>query len=205
MRKRSTRFHRRSIWSLGPFKVAGLASIRAGRLGGRGRTLLGTGIVTVGLLSGAFGWLDAPSTFAMASHEGWPETTNHEGHPGNESGTMRGKDGLHNMLLGGDGNDTIWAGNDGDVIWGDSHPGGQPESQVDYLHGGRGNDWLYASHGTNTIWTGPGNDHVALVYGHGVVHCNGPGHKTLVMRYLPANRHYQLIGCNDISIEPYRA
>jgi hypothetical protein len=160
--------------------------------------------LTLGLI-GVVGWIGVPTTFAMASHEGWPETTNHEGHPGNESGTMRGNDGIHNMLLGGDGNDTIWAGNDGDVIWGDSHPGGQPESQVDYLHGGRGTDWLYASHGTNTIWTGSGNDHVALVYGHGVVHCNGPGHKTLVMRYLAANRHYQLVGCNDITIEPYRA
>jgi hypothetical protein len=30
-------------------------------------------------------------------------------------------------------------------------------------------------------------------------------HKTLVMRYLPENRHYQLVGCDDITIEPYRA
>ena len=41
---------------------------------------------------------------------------------------MHGQLGVHNMLLGGNGNDTIWAGNEGDVIWGDSHPGGQPSS-----------------------------------------------------------------------------
>ena len=76
---------------------------------------------------------------------------------------------MHNYLLGGGGNDTIYAGNDGDVIWGDSHPGEQPTSQRDYLHGGEGEDWIYASYGENTIWTGAGNDHVALVYGHGTV------------------------------------
>jgi RTX calcium-binding nonapeptide repeat (4 copies) len=141
----------------------------------------------------------------MANHEGWPVTTHHEGHPDNESGVMRGLDGMHNMLLGGNGNDTIWAGNDGDVIWGDSHPGGQPSTQQDFLHGGAGEDWLYASHGHNVIWTGAGNDHVALVYGYGTVYCDGPGRKTLVMRFLPANRHFKLVGCTHIVIFPYRA
>ncbi|HEY5195357.1 MAG TPA: hypothetical protein VIJ39_15990 [Solirubrobacteraceae bacterium] len=111
----------------------------------------------------------------------------------------------HNELLGGHGNDTIHAGPAGDVIWGDSQAQGQPESQVDRLYGGAGNDWLYASHGTNYIWTGGGNDHVLLVYGHGVVYCNGPGHKTLVMRKLAANRHYRLVGCTDKTIVPYAA
>jgi Ca2+-binding RTX toxin-like protein len=141
----------------------------------------------------------------MANHEGWPPDEHHQGHPGNESGVMHGHSGVHNMLLGGDGNDTIWAGNEGDVIWGDSHPGGQPSSQRDFLHGGAGEDWLYASHGFNEIWTGAGNDHVALVYGYGTVHCNGPGLKTLVMRFLPQNRHFHLVGCNHMVISPYRA
>jgi Ca2+-binding RTX toxin-like protein len=142
---------------------------------------------------------------AEASHEGWPPIGHHEGHPNNESGTMRGLDGVHNMLLGGDGNDTIWAGNEGDVIWGDSHPEGNPGTQRDFLHGGPGEDWLYASHGYNVIWTGAGNDHVALVYGYGTVYCNGPGLKTLVMRYLPQNRHYNLVGCDHTAIVRYRA
>jgi hypothetical protein len=111
----------------------------------------------------------------------------------------------HNELLGGHGNDTIHAGPAGDVIWGDSQAEGQPTSQVDRLYGGAGNDWIYASHGTNYIWTGAGEDHVLLVYGHGVVYCNGPGRKILVMRKLAANRHYRLVGCTDKTIDPYAA
>jgi Ca2+-binding RTX toxin-like protein len=147
----------------------------------------------------------ATGALGMASHAGWPHTTHHAGHPNNESGTMRGLDGRHNLLLGGDGNDTIWAGDEGDVIWGDSHPDGQPESQRDFLHGGPGADWLYSSHGYNVIWTGAGNDHVALVYGYGTVYCDGPGLKTMVMRFLPANRHFKLVGCAHMVIQPYRA
>ena len=149
--------------------------------------------------------LGTGTAYAMASHEGWPQTSHHVGHPHNESGTMRGTAGVHNMLLGGDGDDRIFAGNVGDVIWGDSHPGGQPESQHDWLHGGPGPDWLYASHGLNDIWTGAGNDHVALVYGHGTVHCDGPGVKTLVVRYLPQNRHFRLVGCRHVVLVRYRA
>lgn len=141
----------------------------------------------------------------MASHEGWPQIGHHQGHPNNESGVMRGHDGVHNMLLGGAGNDTIWAGDEGDVIWGDSHPEDQPATQRDFLHGGPGEDWLYASHGYNVIWTGAGDDHVALVYGYGTVYCDGPGLKTLVMRYLPENRPWRLVGCSHVAIVRYRA
>jgi hypothetical protein len=91
------------------------------------------------------------------------------------------------------------------VIWGDSHAGGQPTTQRDYLHGGGGTDWLYASHGHNVIWTGAGSDHVALVYGYGTVYCDGPGRKTLVMRKLPQNRHWKLVDCNNVKIVPYAA
>lgn len=111
----------------------------------------------------------------------------------------------HNELLGGDGNDTIHAGPAGDVIWGDSHAEGNDTTQVDRLYGGAGNDWIYASHGTNYIWTGGGEDHVLLVYGQGVVYCNGPGRKILVMRKLAVNRHYRLIGCTDKTIVAYAA
>ena len=149
--------------------------------------------------------LAAGAASGMASHEGWPRTAHHEGHPNNESGTMRGLGDVHNMLLGGDGDDRIFAGERGDVVWGDSHPGGQPESQHDWLHGGPGPDWIYASHGLNDIWTGAGNDHVALVYGHGTVHCDGSGLKTLVVRYLPENRHFRLLGCGHVVLVRYRA
>jgi hypothetical protein len=161
------------------------------------RVLLGVGCAA--LLAGG------GVALGMASHAGWPPEEHHQGHPDNESGVMHGREHLHNYLLGGDGNDTIWAGDAGDVIWGDSHPDGQPESQRDFLHGGPGVDWLYSSHGFNDIWTGAGDDHVALVYGHGIVHCNGPGLKTLVMRYLPANRPWTLLGCSHTLIVRYRA
>jgi Ca2+-binding RTX toxin-like protein len=111
----------------------------------------------------------------------------------------------HNELLGGDGNDTIHAGPAGDVIWGDSHAEGNDTAQMDRLYGGPGDDWIYASHGTNYIWTGAGTDHVLLVYGHGVVYCNGPGRKIFVMRKLSTNRHYRLVGCGDKTIVPYAA
>ncbi len=167
------------------------------------RAIRALGATAAGCAVGAA--LGAGAASGMASHEGWPQTRHHEGHPHNESGTMRGLDGVHNMLLGGDGDDNIYAGNLGDVIWGDSHPGGQPESQRDYLFGGPGPDWIYASHGLNEIWTGAGNDHVALVYGHGTVHCNGPGVKTLVVRYLPQNRRFRLAGCRHVVLVRYRA
>lgn len=162
-------------------------------------------VMIIGLTAVAAALSACSLALAEASHAGWPEFGNHIGHPNNESGTMRGLNGVHNELLGGDGNDTIYAGNEGDVIWGDSHAGNQPTTQRDYLHGGAGNDWLYASHGHNIIWTGAGNDHLALVYGYGTVYCDGPGHKTLVMRKLAQNRHFKLIGCNDVRIVGYAA
>jgi Ca2+-binding RTX toxin-like protein len=140
-----------------------------------------------------------------ASHAGWPRIGHLEEHRFNESGTLRGLPDVHNELLGGDGNDTIWAGEEGDVIWGDFQPSGQPESQQDYLHGGPGNDFIYASHGHNVIWTGAGDDQVMLVYGHGTVFCDGPGLKTLVVRYLAANRRYRLVGCKHVKLVLYRA
>src|ERR1700685_4680393 len=117
----------------------------------------------------------AGTALAEANHTGWPPQEHHEGHPNNESGVMRGQEGVHNYLLGGGGNDTIYGGNDGDVIWGDSPPGEEPTSQQDFLHGGEGEDWIYASYGYNEIWTGAGNDHIALVYAGGTVYCHGRG------------------------------
>jgi hypothetical protein len=125
--------------------------------------------------------------------------------PSGYTHTLVGLAHVHNWLLGGYGNDTLYAGERGDVMWGDYHPEGQSEDQRDYIHGGAGEDWIYASHGFNEIWTGAGNDHLALVYGHGVIHCNGPGVKTMVMRYLPQNRPWTLDGCTHKVLVRYRA
>jgi hypothetical protein len=147
------------------------------------------------------------ATVAEADHEGWPrdECLKMDKGSAGLSHTIVGLRHVHNWLLGGYGNDTIFAGDAGDVIWGDYHPEGQPESQSDYIHGGAGEDWIYSSHGYNEIWTGAGNDHLALVYGHGTVYCNGPGVKTFVMRYLPQNRPWTLVGCAHKVLVRYRA
>jgi hypothetical protein len=149
----------------------------------------------------------ARARVAMASHAGWPPDECLKMDKGSYglSHTLIGLKNMHNWLLGGYGNDTIYGGEAGDVIWGDYQPSGQSESERDYLHGGDGNDWIYSSHGFNEIWTGGGNDHLLLVYGHGVVHCNGPGLKTFVMRYLAANRPWTLLGCTHKALVRYRA
>jgi hypothetical protein len=147
------------------------------------------------------------ASVAEANHTGWPadECLKMDKGPSGLSHTIVGLKHVHNWLLGGYGNDTIYAGEQGDVIWGDYHPEGQPESQRDYIHGGAGSDWIYSSHGYNEIWTGAGDDHLALVYGHGIVFCDGSGLKTFVMRYLPQNRPWTLVGCSHKAIVPYRA
>jgi len=144
---------------------------------------------------------------ALASHAGWPhdECLKMDKGPVGDSHTLVGLKHVHNWLLGGYGNDTLYAGEAGDVMWGDYHPEGQPESERDYIHGGAGDDWIYSSHGFNEIWTGAGDDHLALVYGHGTVYCNGPGVKTFVMRYLPENRPWRLVGCTHKVLVRYRA
>lgn len=109
----------------------------------------------------------------------------------------------HNELLGGNGSDAIHAGPAGDVIWGDYQPHGQPTSQVDRLFGGPGDDWIYASHGLNLIWTGGGRDHIMLEDGHGAVHCDGPGRKTIELSRSHPHR-YRLIGCAGASVIPFR-
>ncbi len=147
------------------------------------------------------------ATVAEANHAGWPadQCLKMDKGPAGLSHTLVGLEHVHNWLLGGYGNDKVFAGDAGDVIWGDYHPEGQSESQSDYIHGGAGADWIYSSHGYNEIWTGAGNDHLALVYGHGTVYCNGPGVKTFVMRYLPQNRPWTLVGCSHKVLVRYRA
>jgi len=103
----------------------------------------------------------------------------------------------HNELLGGHGNDTIHAGPQGDVIWGDYKPSGQPGSQVDRLHGGAGNDFIYASHGYNRIEAGGGNDWIKAHFGRGIIDCGGGTDLLYVSRR--AQRHYTIRNCETIS------
>jgi hypothetical protein len=103
----------------------------------------------------------------------------------------------HNELLGGHGNDTIYAGNQGDVIWGDYKPSGQPTSQVDRLYGGAGNDFIYASHGTNIIRAGGGNDYVKAHFGRGIIDCGGGRDVLYVSRR--AQKSYKIKNCETIS------
>ena len=103
----------------------------------------------------------------------------------------------HNELLGGHGNDLIHAGDQGDVLWGDYKPGGQPTSQDDQLWGGPGNDFIYASHGRNVIHTGGGRDVVHAHFGRGEIHCESSA-ATVFLSHR-SRPHYRLSGCRHIS------
>lgn len=104
---------------------------------------------------------------------------------------------VHNELLGGHGDDTIYAGPAGDVLWGDYKPSGQPTNQRDRLNGGDGRDFIYAGHGWNTIRAGRGNDWVKAHFGRGIVDC-GPGDDLLYVSRR-AQRDYRIRHCERIS------
>jgi hypothetical protein len=103
----------------------------------------------------------------------------------------------HNELLGGHGNDTIYAGPWGDVVWADYKPSGQPPTQVDRIYGGNGRDFIYAGHGTNYIAAGGGDDYVKAHFGRGSIDCGGGSDILYVSRR--AQRHYTTRQCERIS------
>jgi hypothetical protein len=103
----------------------------------------------------------------------------------------------HNELLGGHGDDMIYAGNQGDVIWGDYKPSGQPKSQVDTLTGGPGNDFIFASHGRNIIDGGSGNDWIKAHFGRGTIDCGGGTDVLYISRR--AQKGYTITGCETVS------
>jgi len=141
----------------------------------------------------------AGTASAKTSHAGWPPITGDlKMHKSDQSGTIRAtKLDKHNELLGGHGSDKIYAGNVGDVLWGDYKPGGQPTSQVDRIYGGKGKDFIYASHGTNFIHAGGGADQIHAHFGRGEIWC-GSGKVTLFLSH-KSRKRYKLHRCDRVS------
>ena len=141
----------------------------------------------------------AATAGASTSHEGWPKINGDlKMHKSDENGDLRAtKVDKHNELLGGHGDDTIYAGRVGDVLWGDYKPSGQPETQVDTINGGPGKDFIYAGHGANFIHAGGGADQIHAHFGHGEIWC-GHGNVTLFISHR-SRPGYKLHGCRHIS------
>ena len=88
---------------------------------------------------------------------------------------LTGVNGKHNYLLGGYGDDTIYGGDSGDVIWGDYHPSGWPAHQTAIIHAGNGKNFIYANDTVNYVWTGTNPATVVHAHeGSGVIHCENP-------------------------------
>jgi hypothetical protein len=109
---------------------------------------------------------------------------------------ITGKPG-HSRLLGGHGDDTLYASPWGDVLWGDYKPSGNTSRQHDHLFGGDGPDFIYPSHGRNVIVAGAGNDVIHGHFGRGRIDC-GPGRDVVYVH--GAHPHsYKMTGCEVIS------
>jgi hypothetical protein len=142
----------------------------------------------------------AVPTLAMTSHAGWPPNQHLEMDKGRAGlhHVLVGRTGVHNYLLGGYGDDTIYGGNAGDVIWGDYHESGWPSWQVAVIHAGNGPNFIYANDTVNYVWTGT-NPHT-VVHAHensGVIHCQN--RHIVVFTSHRALPHYKLEGCRRIS------
>ncbi len=149
------------------------------------------------LVAGAVLGGSAGAVQASTSHAGWPVFGHRYQNRTDADATARGLPGVHNEMLGGGGSDTLYAGDLGDVLWGDYKPGNQPTTQVDAMYGGAGNDFFYASHGMNTISTGGGMNIVHAHYGHGSITCGSPS--DIVYLSHKSKPHYKLVGCKHIS------
>jgi hypothetical protein len=140
-----------------------------------------------------------PAT-AMTSHAGWPANQHlvMDKGPAGLQHVLRGRPHVHNYLLGGYGDDTIYGGEAGDVIWGDYHPTGWPSSQTAVIHAGNGKNYIYANDTYNYVWTG--TNPLTVVHAHegsGIIHCENP--HILVYTSHHALPHYTLHGCRHIS------
>jgi hypothetical protein len=141
---------------------------------------------------------NAANAAKKASHKEWPKI---DGkliiHKHDEETPLRGVRTKHNELLGGHGNDTITAGDAGDVMWGDYKPSGQPATQRDVITGGPAKDHIYASHGTNTIVTNGGADWVHAHFGRGSITCTTK--QPLIFLSHSSKPRYKLHGCTRIT------
>ena len=154
-------------------------------------------LVLAGMLAAAL--IASASAMAMTSHAGWPPDQHlvMDKGPAGESHVLRGEEGVHNYLLGGYGNDTIYGANAGDVIWGDYHPSGE-QRQTAIIHAGNGKNFIYANDTLNYVWTG--TNPATVVHAHedgGVVHCESPG--IVVYTSHHAKPHWKFEGCRHIS------
>jgi hypothetical protein len=141
----------------------------------------------------------AVPALAMTSHAGWPPNQHlvMDKGPAGRHNTLTGVQGRHNYLLGGYGDDTIYGGNAGDVIWGDYRPSGE-STQTAVIHAGNGKNFIYSNDTVNFVWTG--TDPATVVHAHegsGVIHCESPG--IVVFTSHHALPHYKLDGCRHIS------
>ncbi len=137
---------------------------------------------------------------AMTSHAGWPPDQHlvMDRGPAGRENVLRGLGGRHNYLLGGYGDDTIYGGAAGDVIWGDYHPSGWPSFQVAVIHAGDGRNVIYANDTLNYVWTGTNPATVVHVHENGgIVHCENAN--IVVFTSRRALPHYKLEGCRRIS------
>jgi RTX calcium-binding nonapeptide repeat (4 copies) len=142
----------------------------------------------------------APAAAASTSHAGWPRDQHliMDRGPAGLRHVLVGLPHRHNYLLGGYGDDTIYGGAAGDVIWGDYHPSGWPSHQVAVIHAGPGQNFIYANDTVNYVWTGTNPATVVHAHeGSGVIHCQSPG--IVVFTSHHALPHYRLDGCRHIS------
>jgi len=142
----------------------------------------------------------AVSATAMTSHAGWPADQHLEMDkgPAGRHHTLVGRPRVHNYLLGGYGDDTIYGGEAGDVIWGDYHESGWPSQQVTVIHAGNGPNFIYANDTYNYVWTGTSPN--TVVHAHensGIIHCENP--HIVVFTSHRALPHYKLDDCRHIS------
>ena len=109
------------------------------------------------LRAAACSLIAAASALAMTSHAGWPPDEHlvmDKGAAGQQNTCSQASPDRHNYLLGGFGNDTIYGGDSGDVIWGDYRPSGCPSLQTAMIHAGNGKNYIYANDTVNYVWTG---------------------------------------------------
>jgi hemolysin type calcium-binding protein len=142
----------------------------------------------------------AASASAMTSHAGWPSDDHlvMDKGPAGQANTLTGTPGRHNYLLGGFGNDTIYGGEAGDVIWGDYRPSGYPSFQTAVIHAGNGKNFIYANDTVNNVYTGTDAETVVHAHsGSGTIHCESS--QIVVFTSHKALPHYKLIGCKRIS------